>query len=66
MGLYLVKMVVDLHGGIVAVTSKEGEGTRFTVRLPINPPAQIAAIPPADAASASVEETQLIEHHVDH
>src|SRR5215470_12696603 len=61
-GLYLVKMVVDLHGGIVAVTSKEGEGTRFTVRLPINPPAQIAAIPPADAASASVEETQLIEH----
>jgi hypothetical protein len=36
------------------------------VRLPINPPAQIAAIPPADAASASVEETQLIEHHVDH
>src|SRR6516164_8008811 len=65
-GLYLVKMVVDLHGGIVAVTSKEGEGTRFTVRLPINPPAQIAAIPPADAASASVEETQLIEHHVDH
>jgi signal transduction histidine kinase len=65
-GLYLVKMVVDLHGGSVAVTSKEGEGTRFTVRLPINPPAQIAAIPPADAASASVEETQLIEHHVDH
>src|SRR5215469_9244850 len=65
-GLYLVKMVVDLHGGIVAVTSKEGEGTRFTVRLPINPPAQIAAIPPADAASASAEETRRIEHDADH
>jgi signal transduction histidine kinase len=58
-GLYLVKMVVDLHGGSIAVKSKEGEGTRFTVRLPIKPPAQIAAIAPADAASASVEQTQL-------
>jgi signal transduction histidine kinase len=58
-GLYLVKMVVDLHGGSIAVKSKEGEGARFTVRLPIKPPAQIAAIAPADAASASVEETQL-------
>jgi signal transduction histidine kinase len=65
-GLYLVKMVVDLHGGSIAVKSKEGEGTRFTVRLPIKPPAQIAAIAPADEASASVEETQLIEHHADH
>ena len=34
-GLYLVKMVVDLHGGSVAVESTEGEGSRFTVRLPM-------------------------------
>src|SRR5262249_57035172 len=33
-GLYLVKMVVDLHHGRVAVESREGEGSRFTVRLP--------------------------------
>jgi len=58
-------MVVDLHGGSIAVKSKEGEGTRFTVRLPIKPRAQIAAIA-VDAASASVEETQLIEHNLDH
>src|SRR5262249_33735122 len=32
-GLYLAKMVVDLHGGTIAVESKEGEGTRITVRL---------------------------------
>jgi signal transduction histidine kinase len=33
-GLYLVKMALDLHHGSVEVLSKEGEGSRFTVRLP--------------------------------
>jgi len=33
-GLYLVKMAVDLHRGRVEVTSREGEGSRFTVHLP--------------------------------
>ena len=36
-GLYLVKMAVDLHRGRVEVESKEGEGARFTVRLPRRP-----------------------------
>jgi two-component system, OmpR family, sensor kinase len=65
-GLFLVKMVVDLHGGIIAVKSKEGEGTRFTVRLPIKPPSKIESISATEATSASVEETQLIEHRADH
>jgi signal transduction histidine kinase len=34
-GLYLVKMVVDMHRGQVDVQSREGQGSRFTVRLPI-------------------------------
>jgi signal transduction histidine kinase len=34
-GLYLVKMVVTLHGGEIAVESTEGHGSRFLVRLPI-------------------------------
>jgi signal transduction histidine kinase len=33
-GLYLVKMALDLHRGGIEVQSKENEGSRFTVRLP--------------------------------
>ncbi len=35
-GLYLVKTAVDLHSGRVEVESKEGDGTRFVVRLPVD------------------------------
>jgi two-component system, OmpR family, sensor kinase len=35
-GLYFVNMVVGLHDGVVVVESKEGEGSRFTVRLPLH------------------------------
>ena len=37
-GLYLVKMVITLHGGEVAVESIEGQCSRFLVRLPLTPP----------------------------
>jgi len=33
-GLYLVKMVIELHGGGILVKSKEGEGSTFTVQVP--------------------------------
>jgi signal transduction histidine kinase len=36
-GLYLVKMAVDMHGGHVEVASQEGNGARFVVRLPLKP-----------------------------
>jgi len=34
-GLYIVRIVAELHGGEVAVTSQEGRGACFTVRLPL-------------------------------
>jgi signal transduction histidine kinase len=34
LGLYIVDPIVAAHGGTVAATSADGEGTRFTVRLP--------------------------------
>jgi len=37
-GLYLVKMVITLHGGEVAVESTEGQGSRFLVWLPLTQP----------------------------
>jgi len=35
LGLSIVKQIVLLHGGIIDAASKEGEGTTFTVELPI-------------------------------
>jgi two-component system, OmpR family, sensor kinase len=66
-GLNLVKMVVDLHGGDVAVDSSEGKGTRFTVRLPttlrVQPDARLQSGKPNGdarhaAAAASLDTTK--------
>jgi PAS domain S-box-containing protein len=37
MGLSIAKRIVDAHGGEISVESKTGEGTTFTIRLPIKP-----------------------------
>lgn len=34
-GLYVVKQIIDLHGGAVEVFSCEGEGSTFTILLPM-------------------------------
>ena len=60
-GLYLAKMVIDLHHGQVAVQSREGEGSRFTVRLPATLPLKDA--PPVAAAPASAQPPNAPERH---
>jgi len=37
LGLHIVNTIVKRHGGTIAVESKVGEGTTFTLRLPIEP-----------------------------
>jgi two-component system, OmpR family, sensor kinase len=54
-GLYLVKMAVDMHGGQVDVESREGEGSRFTVRLPIRH-SMVKESPPLAIESVALED----------
>jgi len=35
LGLAVAKKIVDEHDGSISVKSKQGEGTTFTVRLPV-------------------------------
>jgi two-component system, OmpR family, sensor kinase len=44
-GLYLVKTAVDLHKGRIEVASEEGNGSRFTIRLPLAPALRDARSP---------------------
>ncbi len=42
LGLALTKKFCELMGGSVTVTSREGVGSTFTIRLPLAPPAAVA------------------------
>jgi signal transduction histidine kinase len=55
-GLFFVKVVVELHGGSVAVESKQGTGTKFTVRLPVLPAPKAAEAPVAGSEASRESE----------
>lgn len=45
LGLWIARSITDLHHGRIEVFSREGEGTRFTVRLPLAGPQQGSLLP---------------------
>jgi signal transduction histidine kinase len=42
LGLFIAHEIMTAQGGTIAATSADGEGTTFTIRLPLleNPPAE--------------------------
>jgi len=51
-GLHLVKIITDLHGGVVSVQSREGEGSRFTLSIPIRSAEAGGSVAPTAPAGA--------------
>jgi signal transduction histidine kinase/CheY-like chemotaxis protein len=56
LGLAISRELVQMMGGTIAATSRLGQGTVFTVRLPLNPTAH----PPTEATAAIIQKA----HHV--
>jgi CheY-like chemotaxis protein len=55
LGLVLIKLLAELHGGTVAVQSKVGEGACFTVWLPLRAPEEVARVAARMSGDAALE-----------
>lgn len=72
LGLALTRQLAELHGGTVEFESQEGQGSRFTIRLPLHPYVQLATATTAPVAvidsesltvSPAVRRILLVEDH---
>lgn len=63
LGLYIVKMILKLHGGDISVTSAAGEFCRFTFYVPIPPEAPKQKEKPKEGKKASRAETERSKNH---
>ena len=57
LGLAMVKQLAELHGGTVAVASREGKGARFAAWLPLRIPVKTVAIPIRDGDAVKISMT---------
>jgi PAS domain S-box-containing protein len=55
LGLYITRSIVEAHGGQIRVSSQVGQGSRFVVELPLEPPLMLTG-PPLGASARSGEE----------
>jgi PAS domain S-box-containing protein len=64
LGLAMVKLLAELHGGAVAAESAVGEGSRFTVWLPLRATEGMAEAPvrPRNDAPAGAPLALMVEH----
>jgi len=59
LGLAIVRHLVEMHAGTVGVSSVEGKGTTFTVRLPVS-----ADHAPPESRAPEIPQHQLVGVHV--
>ena len=60
LGLYIVQKIVERHGGHVSVESRVGEGSIFSVSLPLTPASVAASMEQAASSEleSSIRETE--------